>query len=68
HHPGPVRQAGPGLPAQPGAGGGHLRPASVAQVWNSHGGGLKVLMTWSLNWDGSRGWRFGDNVRTLQGR
>jgi chitinase len=25
-------------------------------------------MTWSLNWDGSKGWTFGDNVRGLQGR
>ncbi|MFC3502519.1 carbohydrate-binding protein [Micromonospora krabiensis] len=58
----------PGLPAQPGAGGGHLPPASVAQAWNTYGGGLKGLMTWSLNWDGSKGWTFGDNVRALQGR
>ncbi|MEV4809064.1 glycosyl hydrolase family 18 protein [Micromonospora avicenniae] len=58
----------PGLPAQPGAGGGHLSPAAVAQAWNTYGGGLKGLMTWSLNWDGSKGWTFGDNVRNLQGR
>ncbi|RKN21274.1 glycoside hydrolase family 18 [Micromonospora musae] len=58
----------PGLPAQPGAGGGHLAPAAVAQAWNTYGGALKGLMTWSLNWDGSKGWTFGDNVRTLQGR
>ncbi|NBE79903.1 carbohydrate-binding protein [Micromonospora rubida] len=58
----------PGLPAQPGAGGGHLGPAAVAQAWNTYGGGLKGLMTWSLNWDGSKGWTFGDNVRALQSR
>ena len=58
----------PGLPAQPGAGGGYLTPASVAQAWNTYRGDLKGLMTWSVNWDGSRGWTFGDNVRTLQGR
>ncbi|MER7419726.1 glycosyl hydrolase family 18 protein [Micromonospora peucetia] len=58
----------PGLPAQPGAGGGHMAPATVAQAWNTYQGGLKGLMTWSLNWDGSRGWTFGDNVRALQGR
>ncbi|MGK5740439.1 glycosyl hydrolase family 18 protein [Micromonospora sp. URMC 103] len=58
----------PGLPAQQGAGGGYLTPASVAQAWNTYHGGLKGLMTWSLNWDGSRGWTFGDNVRALQGR
>lgn len=58
----------PGLPAQPGAGGGHMPPSLVAQAWNHYGGRLKGLMTWSLNWDGSKGWTFGDNVRSLQGR
>ncbi|MEV0005348.1 glycosyl hydrolase family 18 protein [Micromonospora sp. NPDC050980] len=57
----------PGLPAQPGAGGGHLSPSSVGQAWHSVPG-LKGLMTWSINWDGSKGWTFGDNVRALQGR
>jgi chitinase len=58
----------PGLPAQSGAGGGYLSPALVSQSWNAFGGALKGLMTWSINWDGSRNWTFGDNVRTLQGR
>ena len=58
----------PGLPAQPGAGGGYLAPSAVAQAWNTYRGGLKGLMTWSLNWDGAKGWTFGDNVRALQGR
>ncbi|WP_435854919.1 chitinase [Streptomyces triculaminicus] len=58
----------PGLPAQPGAGGGYMAPDLVKQAWNTYGGGLKGLMTWSLNWDGSKGWTFGDNVRRLQGR
>ncbi|MER7829302.1 chitinase [Streptomyces sp. NPDC095602] len=58
----------PGLPAQPGAGGGHMQPAAVAQAWNAYGGRLKGLMTWSVNWDGSRDWTFGDNVKALQGR
>jgi chitinase len=58
----------PGLPAQPGAGGGYLSPALVAQAWNTYGNGLKGLMTWSVNWDGSKGWTFGDNVRALQSR
>ncbi|MGW4498757.1 carbohydrate-binding protein [Micromonospora sp. NPDC004336] len=58
----------PGLPAQPGAGGGHMAPATVAQAWQNYGGRLKGLMTWSINWDGSKGWTFGDNVRGLQGR
>ncbi|MFJ9795489.1 chitinase [Streptomyces sp. NPDC101145] len=58
----------PGLPAQPGAGGGHMQPAAVSQAWNAYGGRLKGLMTWSVNWDGSRNWTFGDNVKALQGR
>jgi chitinase len=58
----------PGLPAQPGAGGGYMSPSLVAQAWNTYSGGLKGLMTWSINWDGSRNWTFGDNVRNLQGR
>ncbi|MER8237310.1 glycosyl hydrolase family 18 protein [Streptomyces sp. NPDC094049] len=58
----------PGLPAQPGAGGGHMAPGLVTQAWNAFGGQLKGLMTWSINWDGSKGWGFGDNVKSLQGR
>ncbi|WP_225729314.1 MULTISPECIES: chitinase [unclassified Nocardia] len=58
----------PGLPAQPGAGGGYMSPDLVAQAWNHYGSALKGLMTWSINWDGSLGWTFGDNVRSLQGR
>ncbi|MFS0693370.1 chitinase [Streptomyces nitrosporeus] len=57
----------PGLPAQAGAGGGYMSPSLVAQAWNGRSG-LKGLMTWSINWDGSRNWTFGDNVRALQGR
>jgi chitinase len=58
----------PGLPAQAGAGGGYLAPSLVGQSWNAFGGQLKGLMTWSLNWDGSKGWTFGDNVKALEGR
>ncbi|WP_457034218.1 carbohydrate binding domain-containing protein [Kitasatospora sp. P5_F3] len=58
----------PGLPAQSGAGGGYMTPSLVSQSWNAFGGGLKGLMTWSINWDGSKGWTFGDNVKSLQGR
>ncbi|MEU3457930.1 glycosyl hydrolase family 18 protein [Micromonospora sp. NPDC006766] len=58
----------PGLPAQSGAGGGYLAPSLVAQAWNTYQGGLKGLMTWSINWDGSKSWTFGDNVKSLQGR
>ncbi|PWK81451.1 chitinase [Lentzea atacamensis] len=58
----------PGLPAQPGAGGGYMSPSLVGQAWNSFGGQLKGLMTWSINWDGSKSWTFGDNVKRLQNR
>ncbi|WP_405366106.1 chitinase [Kitasatospora sp. NBC_00039] len=62
----------PGLPAQPGAGGGYMTTGQVAQAWNTYGSGasgkLKGLMTWSLNWDGSKNWTFGNNVKSLQGR
>ncbi|MET8757992.1 chitinase [Lentzea sp. NPDC004782] len=58
----------PGLPAQPGAGGGYLSPSLVGQAWNSFSGQLKGLMTWSINWDGSKNWTFGDKVKSLQGR
>ncbi|MFH8408818.1 chitinase [Streptomyces sp. NPDC018019] len=58
----------PGLPAQPGAGGGYMSPGLVGQAWNTYRGGLKGLMTWSVNWDGSKAWSFGNNVKALQGR
>jgi chitinase len=58
----------PGLPAQPGAGGGYLSPSLVGQAWHAESGALKGLMTWSINWDGSKGWSYGDNVKALQGR
>ncbi|GAA0457981.1 hypothetical protein Aca07nite_70690 [Actinoplanes capillaceus] len=63
----PVDKQVPGLPAQTGAGGGYMTPALVSQAYNSVPG-LKGLMTWSINWDGSKGWTFGDNVKALQGR
>ena len=73
-HPGhhdqrPVRQAGPG-PARP-----DRAPAAATchRRWSPRPGtastaSLKGLMTWSINWDGSKGWTFGDNVKSLQGR
>ncbi|MFI7000697.1 chitinase [Nocardia sp. NPDC050175] len=68
----PYDKQAPGLPAQPGAGGGYMAPNLVAQAWNHYGTGasnsLKGLMTWSINWDGSRNWTFGNNVKSLQGR
>ncbi|GAA1035440.1 MULTISPECIES: chitinase [Amycolatopsis] len=63
----PADKQVPGLPAQPGAGGGYMDPGSVSQAYQSVPG-LKGLMDWSINWDGSRGWTFGDNVKSLQGR
>jgi chitinase len=57
----------PGLPAQPGAGGGYMAPSLVSQAYNSVSA-IKGLMTWSINWDGSKGWTFGDNVKALEGR
>ncbi|GAA2499206.1 chitinase [Streptomyces longisporus] len=64
----PYDKQAPGLPAQPGAGGGHMSPSLVSQAWRHYGTALKGLMTWSINWDGSKGWTFGDNVKALQGR
>ncbi len=55
-------------PAQPGAGGGYMSTGLVVQAWNHYRNGLKGLMTWSINWDGSKGWTFGNNVRSLQHR
>lgn len=42
--------------------------AAGRTILRHYGGGLKGLMTWSINWDGSKNWTFGDNVRSLQGR
>ena len=58
----------PGLPGPVGRGRRLHDAALVAQSWNKYNGGLKGLMTWSINWDGSKNWTFGDNVRSLQGR
>ncbi|TRX91202.1 hypothetical protein FHL15_007990 [Xylaria flabelliformis] len=52
----------PGLPAQAGAGSGYMTPDLVGQAWDHYGGKLKGLMTWSINWDGSKNWTFGDNL------
>jgi chitinase len=58
----------PGLPAQSGAVGGYMTASLVSQAYTSFGTGLRGLMTWSVDWDGSRGWTFGDNVKSLQRR
>jgi chitinase len=57
----------PGLPAQSGAGGGYMTPSVVSQAYAGVSS-IKGLMTWSINWDGSRSWTFGDNVKSLEGR
>ncbi|KAH7309111.1 chitinase 18-15 [Stachybotrys elegans] len=59
----PYDMQAPGLPAQQGAGGGYLSTSLVGQILDHYNGALKGLMTWSINWDGSRGWTFGDNVK-----
>ncbi|MCP2264015.1 carbohydrate-binding protein [Promicromonospora thailandica] len=64
----PYEKQVPGLPAQQGAGGGYMAPSLVSEAYRSYNGALKGLMTWSINWDGSRGWTFGDTVKGLQGR
>jgi chitinase len=53
----PYSRQVPGLPAQPGAGGGYMAPSLVSQAY-SQVTSIKGLMTWSINWDGSRGWTF----------
>ncbi|AGM03613.1 chitinase [Amycolatopsis keratiniphila] len=63
----PYDKQAPGLPAQAGAGGGYMSPSLVSQAYRSIPA-LKGLMTWSINWDGSRSWTFGRNVKSLQGR
>lgn len=53
----------PGLPTQEGAGGGYMSPSLVGEAWDNYSGELKGLMAWSINWDGSKDWTFGDNMR-----
>ncbi|CEJ81502.1 Putative Endochitinase [[Torrubiella] hemipterigena] len=60
----PYSQQVPGLPAQSGAGGGYMTTSQVAQAFDHYNGALKGLMTWSINWDGSKGWTFGDNMKS----
>lgn len=58
----------PGLPAQQGAAGsGYLSPDVVGEILDHYDGKLKGLMTWSINWDGSKDWTFGDNAKSHLG-
>ncbi|CAH0020726.1 unnamed protein product [Clonostachys rhizophaga] len=59
----PYDMQAPGLPAQVGAGGGYMSTTLVGQALDHYNGALKGLMTWSINWDGSKSWTFGDNVK-----
>ncbi len=56
----PYSKQVPGLPAQPGAGGGYMSPSLVSQAY-SQVSGIKGLMTWSINWDGSKGYTFANS-------
>ena len=60
----PYSKLVPGLPAQPGAGGGYMSTADVRTAYGQVSS-IKGLMTWSINWDGSRGWTFMNNARSL---
>jgi chitinase len=56
----PAGKIVPGLPAQPGAGGGYMSPSLVSSAFGQVSS-IKGLMTWSINWDGSRGYTFMNN-------
>jgi chitinase len=56
----------PGLPAQPGAGGGVMAAADVRTAVGQVSG-IKGLMTWSINWDGSKGFTFASNAQSIFG-
>jgi chitinase len=56
----------PGLPAQPGAGGGYMTTTDVRTAVGQVSG-IKGLMTWSINWDGSKGFTFASNAKSIFG-
>ena len=60
----PFSKIVPGLPAQPGAGGGYMSTGDVRTAYGQVSS-IKGLMTWSINWDGSRGYTFMNNARSL---
>jgi chitinase len=60
----PYSKIVPGLPAQPGAGGGYMTTSDVRTAYGQVSS-IKGLMTWSINWDGSKGWTFMNNARSL---
>ena len=60
----PYSKLVPGLPAQVGAGGGYMSTGDVRSAYGQVNQ-IKGLMTWSINWDGSRGYTFANNARSL---
>jgi chitinase len=62
----PYSKQVPGLPAQPGAGGGHMTTADVSTAVGQVSG-IKGLMTWSINWDGSKNFTFASNAKQILG-
>jgi chitinase len=60
----PFSKLVPGLPAQPGAGGGYMTTGDVRTAYGQVSS-IKGLMTWSINWDGSKGYTFMNNARSL---
>jgi chitinase len=62
----PFSKQVPGLPAQPGAGGGVMSTADVATAVGQVSG-IKGLMTWSINWDGSKDFSFATNAKKVLG-
>jgi chitinase len=55
-----------GLPAAPGAGGGYMAPSAVQSGFSTLRAeypNLRGLMTWSVNWDASKGYEFAHNHR-----
>ncbi|HMI85512.1 MAG TPA: glycosyl hydrolase family 18 protein, partial [Polyangiaceae bacterium] len=62
----PYSKQVPGLPAQPGAGGGAMSAADVVTAVGQVNG-IKGLMTWSINWDGSKDFSFATNAKKALG-
>jgi chitinase len=62
----PYSKQVPGLPAQSGAGGGYMSTADVATAVGQVSG-IKGLMTWSINWDGSKDFSFANNAKGVLG-
>jgi chitinase len=55
----------PGLPAQLGSATGYMSTDMIKTLWSQYGGDIKGFMAWSINWDASLGWTFGDDVKRI---